>query len=98
MKSQIPGPGRWFHEGDNFPGGPGSGRTYATRHVEGNAAGIMQKIGISDADLYINYEGAPARPPASVDTCSTSCYPTKLHSESISRTTEPRRPGNSPEE
>jgi hypothetical protein len=59
LRSQTPGPGQWFHEQDNFPGGPGSGRTFATTHVEGHAAGVMQQLGITDADLYINRATGP---------------------------------------
>jgi hypothetical protein len=48
------GPGKWFMEGDNFPGGTGSGRTRAWTHVEGHAAGTMQQGGVQQADLFIN--------------------------------------------
>jgi RHS repeat-associated protein len=55
LKSGEVGPGSWFHEGDNFAGGSGSGRTWTTAHVEGHAAGIMRQLtDITDADLYIN--------------------------------------------
>ncbi|HEX6685587.1 MAG TPA: DddA-like double-stranded DNA deaminase toxin [Candidatus Limnocylindrales bacterium] len=59
LRSQVEGPGQWFHEGDNFPGGPGSGRTFSTTHVEGHAAAIMRQEGIMDADVFINRDTGP---------------------------------------
>jgi SCP1.201-like deaminase len=52
LRSGENGPGRWLI--DNLPGGPGSGRTFAWKHVEGHAAGLMNEYGVKDADLFIN--------------------------------------------
>jgi hypothetical protein len=49
------GPGEYLIPNDRLPGGPGSGKNaMILTHVEGHAAGAMQKHGIKDADLYIN--------------------------------------------
>ncbi|WP_194913697.1 DddA-like double-stranded DNA deaminase toxin [Catenulispora rubra] len=55
LKSGKQGPGAWFKQVNNFPGGPGTGRTFTVAHVEGQAAGIMRQLtDVTDADLYIN--------------------------------------------
>ena len=66
LRSQRDGPGEWFHQGDNFPGGKDSGRTFATTHVEGHAAAIMRQEGIMDADVFINRDTGPC---ASAGSC-----------------------------
>ena len=38
----------------------------AATHLEGHGAGIMQKYGLTEGDLYINYVGGP---------CPTFCRP-----------------------
>jgi hypothetical protein len=52
LRSGENGPGRWLV--DNREGGPGSGKTFAWKHVEGHAAGLMNEQGVKDADLFIN--------------------------------------------
>lgn len=45
-------PGQWLK--DTLPGGPGSGLTMATTHVEGHAAGLMRQRGARHAELHMN--------------------------------------------
>ncbi|TMD89974.1 MAG: hypothetical protein E6I73_09290 [Chloroflexi bacterium] len=52
LRSGTQGPGTWLT--DNLEGGKGSGLTFAWKHVEGHAAGIMNELGIKNADLFIN--------------------------------------------
>lgn len=45
-------PGQWLK--DTLPGGPGSGLTMATTHVEGHAASLMRQRDVGHAELHIN--------------------------------------------
>jgi len=65
LQSGNNGPGRWFLE--NIEGGPGSGRTFAWRHVEGHTAGVMNEYAVKDADLFINK--APCGDPPGAANC-----------------------------
>jgi SCP1.201-like deaminase len=52
LQSGENGPGIWLIE--NREGGPGSGLTRAWTHVEGHAAGVMNELKISEAELFVN--------------------------------------------
>lgn len=52
LKPGEVGPGKWLVE--NLEGGKGSGLTFAWKHVEGHAAGLMRKHDLLEAELFIN--------------------------------------------
>lgn len=62
LSSGTTGPGRWLVE--NLPGGPGSGLTFAWKHVEGHAAALMRQHDINHAELFLNLQPCGPEGPA----------------------------------
>ena len=73
LESGESGPGRWIR--DNFPGGPGSGKTFEWKHVEGHAASVRQRD-IKRAEPYVNLEpcglGGPSQMPGGSEQVDTA--------------------------